>query len=162
MAEEAIDRVLQILGGDKKLLARAPCGHTYRLTDSPIFYGDNVPKPAQSWVNEMRTGLEKLRNDLEKLKNRLKSAEQKSVDVQFGKTVEKIIPVLSGFPYSARDCRPLFDPIDYIAFKGWSNGRITRVDFIDVKSGGARLSSVQRRIRDTVLQGKVTIEEFRP
>ena len=132
------------------------------MRESPLFSGDVIPETAQPAVDKLKADLEGFRRELEKLKRRLASAEQKSVDVQFGKTVEKIVPVLSGFPYSAKDCRPLFDPIDYIAFEGWSSGRVRRIDFIDVKSGDATLSPVQRRIRDTVLQGKVTIEEFRP
>lgn len=160
MAEDGLDRVLTLLGSDRSLMARAPCGHSYRLSESVLFHGDSVPDTARGPVDRLNTDLQTLKAGLEKLKSRLANAEQKSVDIQFGKTVEKIVPVLQGFPYTPRDCRPLFDPIDYIAFDGWTQQRVRRIDFIDVKSGNAALSGVQVKIRDAVLRGDVTIEEF--
>lgn len=162
MPEDGLDKVLALLGSDRSLIARAPCGHSYRLSESVLFHGDTIPEIARGPVDKLNAELQALKAGLEKLKNRLSNAEQKSVDIQFGKTVEKIVPVLKGFPYAPRDLRPLFDPIDYIAFEGWTEQRVRRIDFIDVKSGNATLSGVQVKIRDAVLRGDVTIEEFQP
>lgn len=162
MAGTGLDRVLALLGTDHSLMARAPCGHSYRLTDSVLFQGEAIPEAARGPVDRLYTDLQTLKAGLEKLKSGLGNAEQKSVDIQFGKTVEKIVPLLHGFPYTPRDCRPLFDPIDYIAFEGWTERSVRQIDFIDVKSGGAALSGVQVKIRDAVLRGNVTIEELQP
>ena len=143
VVEDSLDRVLALLGSDRSLMARAPCGHSYRLSESVLFHGDSIPEPARGLVDKLNADLQALKAGLDKLKNRLANAEQKSVDIQFGKTVEKIVPVLQGFPYVPRDCRPLFDPIDYIAFEGWAERRVGRIDFNDVKSGSAALSGVQ-------------------
>ena len=74
------------------------------------------------------------------------------------KVVEKIGPSLPGFPLQPRDCRALFEPIDYVAFKGLSDrGVVDAVIFVDVKSGGAVLQPNQRKIKKAVLNHDVSL-----
>lgn len=82
---------------------------------------------------------------------------KKSVEVTIGKTVENLVPGFDDFPYRAEDCRLLFEPIDFIAFNGLSAHAVTSVDFIEIKTGSAQLSKVQRQIRDAVQDHKVEV-----
>jgi len=75
----------------------------------------------------------------------------------FGKIAEQIVPAFLTFPYIQNECRPLFEPIDYIIFSGLSEkGRVHSIKFVDMKTGDGRLSRGQRQIRDRVLDGKVS------
>ncbi len=75
-----------------------------------------------------------------------------------GKIVEKIAPSLPGFPVNSADCRSLFEPIDYIVFRGLSTaGHVEAIYFVDVKSGNARLNTTQKQIRQIVESGKVRL-----
>lgn len=57
------------------------------------------------------------------------------------------------------DCRALFEPIDYVAFAGLSRtGRVERLGFLDVKTGGAGLNRHQKAVKEAVEKGAV---EFR-
>ena len=67
-----------------------------------------------------------------------------------GQRLEMLTASLPGLPVSSVDCRALFKPIDYIAFKGASVGQVEAVHFIEVKTGGNRLSKLQRAIKETV------------
>ena len=76
--------------------------------------------------------------------------------VGIGKVVEKIAPSLPGFPVNSADCRSLFEPIDYVVFQGLSRfGKVEAIQFVDVKSGGARLNGIQQQVRHAVESGKV-------
>ena len=56
------------------------------------------------------------------------------------------MPAFLTFPYKQNECRPLFEPIDYIIFKGLSaNGRVEVIKFVDMKTGDGRLSKGQRK-----------------
>lgn len=78
--------------------------------------------------------------------------------VGIGKMVEKIAPSLPGFPLTAADCRSLLEPIDYIAFPGLTaTGLVESLLFVDVKSGQARLTKVQRAVRSLVERGTVSL-----
>jgi predicted Holliday junction resolvase-like endonuclease len=61
------------------------------------------------------------------------------------------------FPFDPRDCRALFEPIDYIVFQGLGKGEfVDALHFVEVKSGvRPRLSKRERGIKDVVSSGNV-------
>lgn len=161
MTAPAIERFLGELRSDPAVWARAPCGHEYRLADSELFNGADLTPAARVFVELQRGVLRDLDAKAQARRHNLTDGfVQRSVEVKFGKTMEKIVPVLQGFPYDAGDCRAMFDPIDYVAFVGASGGAVSRVDFIDIKTGAAQLTQVQRQIRDAVEDGKVRVHRI--
>ena len=156
-----IEGLLLTLRGDRSVWASAPCQHEYRLADSQLFYRADIPEAGKEYVRTLRADLTALQHEVRLLHARLTAGfTKKSVEVKLGKTVEKIVPALPGFPIDRGDCRAIFDPIDYVGFVGLSRGSVSRLEFIDVKTGNARLSKVQRTIRDAVEDGKVSIREL--
>ena len=78
--------------------------------------------------------------------------------MHIGKVCERIAPSLPGFNLNARDCRPLWEPIDFMAFPGLNaNGVAERVVFLEVKTGNARLNAMQSAIASAVQAGKVRL-----
>jgi predicted Holliday junction resolvase-like endonuclease len=124
-----------------------------------MFYvGDPVPAKARKVLDEWEAGLEERRKGLHEARCRLtERSETATVSVNIGKILEKVAPAMRGFDMDCRDLRPLFEPIDYVAFNGLAsgNGRVDSVLFFDVKTGGAQLTLAQRQIRDAVERGKV-------
>jgi predicted Holliday junction resolvase-like endonuclease len=75
-----------------------------------------------------------------------------------GKVAEKIALSLPGFPVDPADCRALFEPIDYVVFRGLARqGVIDSLLFVDVKTGNRKLEDHQCQIRDLVQAGKVSL-----
>lgn len=115
---------------------------------------------------------EKLTTDLAKLKLRekglahRKGARPKIVQVitkwiNFGQIIEKIFPSTRHFAFNMADCRSMFDPIDYIAFNGWSDsGAVKSISFIEVKTGEANLQRNQNQIKRAIRAGKVHLRTY--
>lgn len=163
VAPSAVKELLRELQGDRKVWAVAPCGHEYRLADSELFYGSEFSTRAREFVELVKADVARLRDDAGQLKHKLTDGfTKKSVEVKLGKTVEKVLPVLPGFPYNPLDCRALFDPIDYVAFVGAAEGSVRSLEFVDVKTGHAQLKDVQRQIRDAVTDGAVKFRRMVP
>ena len=79
-----------------------------------------------------------------------------------GKISEQVAPVLKEFPGSIADARFLGSPIDFIVFDGYSNDKIDQIVFVEVKTGEkARLTSVERQVRECIKQKNVKWQEFR-
>ena len=87
----------------------------------------------------------KIRND----------AHARSRAVGWGKTIEKFVPWMKGFPCDPRDSMFLAKPIDYLCFTDRTNKKKSAVHFIEVKSGNANLSKDQEGIRAAIKNNRV-------
>ena len=85
----------------------------------------------------------------------------KSRAVTVGKVSEQLVPYLPGFGYNPKDARFLGSPVDFVVFDGLDAGALARVVFLEVKTGGAALSTRERQIRDAIQTGRVSWAELR-
>jgi predicted Holliday junction resolvase-like endonuclease len=88
-------------------------------------------------------------------------AVQRSQAVTAGKVHEQLIPYLPAFPYNPKDVRFLGSPIDLVVFDGLAEGRMRRIVFLEVKTGGSRLTNRERCIRDVIQAREVEWAELR-
>ncbi len=86
---------------------------------------------------------------------------QRSLAVTAGKVLEQLVPYLPDFPFNPKDVRFLGSPVDLVVFDGLSDGAVSRVVFVEVKTGDAELSTRERRVRDAVLAHQVEWHELR-
>ncbi|MFQ5833833.1 MAG: Holliday junction resolvase-like protein [Candidatus Thorarchaeota archaeon] len=97
-----------------------------------------------------------------------KDAAQRSRYVLKGKIAEHMVPLLRDiFRYNPSDARFIGAPIDYVIFDGYtavkdgnSEAPIT-VILADVKTGDARLSRTERKIKEAVEAGRLRWETIR-
>jgi predicted Holliday junction resolvase-like endonuclease len=88
-------------------------------------------------------------------------AVQRSQAVIAGKVHEQLIPYLPAFPFNPKDVRFLGSPVDLVVFDGLAEGRVRRVIFLEVKTGGAGLTSRERSVRDAIQARDVEWAELR-
>ncbi len=88
-------------------------------------------------------------------------AVQRSLAVTVGKVYEQLVPYLPDFPFNPKDVRFLGSPVDFVVFDGLSDGQVSRVVFVEIKTGAAELSGRERRVRDAVREGRVESQELR-
>lgn len=74
---------------------------------------------------------------------------------------EQLAPYLPDFPFRPTEVRFIGKPVDFIVFRGLDAGQPDEVVFVEVKSGKADLSPVERRLRDAVEGGKVSWALYR-
>lgn len=127
------------------------CGHEINLKDAILFYNENFPPDAVETINAMEQDIGKARASL-KSKRTFQAGKTRSV--VFGQGVEKIIATMEDFAskgFQHTDCRSLFRPIDFLLFEGLSQtGKVSKIFFAEVKSGGATLGQREKNIRETV------------
>ena len=64
---------------------------------------------------------------------------------------------MADFKWELPDSRFLGDPIDLITFNGLSMNKIKSINFIEVKSGQARLNAHQKSIKEAIEDKKYHI-----
>jgi predicted Holliday junction resolvase-like endonuclease len=143
----------------KRFMGTCPfCSNEFRLADATLFsIADTPPEAALAAIQAAREAIRERKEELTRARVRMTERAQNTAQaVNLGKIVEKIVPSFTSFGYLSGDCRALFEPVDYLIFSGLTGRR--RVDalyFVDVKSGGARLTNKQRSIKDAVDAGAV-------
>ena len=97
----------------------------------------------------------------DRLASEREDAVRRSRAVLGGLAAEQLAPYLPDFPFDPTELRFIGKPVDFIAFVGASAGKVEEVAFVEVKSGNASLSPVERSLRDAVKGGRVRWVEYR-
>ena len=78
-----------------------------------------------------------------------------------GQFSEQIAPFMPEFPYKPTEARFIGKPVDFVVFKGMDEKKIDEVVFVEVKTGKSQLSSVEKTLRETIQNKKVSWDEYR-
>jgi predicted Holliday junction resolvase-like endonuclease len=87
-----------------------------------------------------------------------KDAIKRSLSAILGKVGEELTPLLmfKKLGIEPKDFRHIGTPIDYVAFKGLSNGKVEEILFIEVKTGNSpSLSDREKEVRKAVDEKRV-------
>ncbi|MBS3092350.1 hypothetical protein J4466_02925 [Candidatus Pacearchaeota archaeon] len=98
-------------------------------------------------------------NDL--MPQQRKDAILKSRAVLGGQFSEQLAPFLPNFKYLPTEARFIGKPIDFLVFKGMDEKNINEVVFVEVKSGNAKTSPVEKSLKETIEKKRVRWEEYR-
>lgn len=90
-----------------------------------------------------------------------KDAIKRSKAVMKGQISEEITPFTKDFPYKPSELKFLGKPVDFIVFKGMNEKNIEEVIFLEVKTGGSRLNSQEKKLKETIQKKNVRWEEYR-
>jgi len=164
MASKTIRQLLSVPG----LRIQCPytaCGEEFAITKAKLFsMYDSYPPTVRKIIRGRFDSADQLEEEIKERKRELAENKQTKPEKikaaaqgsNFGKIAEQIVPAFVTFPYKQNECRPLFEPIDYVIFAGLAaKGRVEGIKFVDVKAGDAGLSKRQREIRDCISQGRI-------
>lgn len=149
----AVGVVGTVIFGWLYIKEKAEHSHTFRNLNIMEEHCDLAVEKANMVVDELKSSYDannKLDEEYRKLLNQKKSSE-----VRVGKIGENMAPFLDGWPYDPNSFRFLGNPIDGVQFAD------DKIRFIEIKTGGARLSPGQKKVRELVLNGKVSFVSFR-
>lgn len=91
-----------------------------------------------------------------------KAAVRKSRAVNTGLITQDMAPLLPDWPYALKDTRYAGAPLDYIVFKGMDDGEVEKIVFVEVKSGGSKMTPRQRQIMKAIRDGRVEYVTYSP
>ena len=95
------------------------------------------------------------------IKRAREDAVKRSRAVLNGQLSEQFAAFFPGFPADPTEIRFVGKPVDFVAFPGLSTGTVDEVLFVEVKTGNAALSKVERSLRDAVEKKNVRYTEYR-
>jgi len=157
------ENLIRELSGSS-LFAECPkCGQEFKLRDALLFDGlKTFPEEALLIQQQLQEELVKRMDNLKKRGVRAdEGSERQAVATGLGKILEKVVPTHRDFNVPLSDCRPLYEPIDLIAFNGLSKGTIKSITFYEIKTGKARLNQHEKMVMKAIDEGKVDYKVIR-
>jgi predicted Holliday junction resolvase-like endonuclease len=148
------DTIVSIVRSEDKIAGFCPdCGNLFRLSEVELFY---IPDRKNDFLTELRKKQAELD---ERVREERTDAIKRSRASLMGNLFETVRPFLPDFSHHPGDLRSIWDPVDYISFNGLALNRdVDSITFVEVKSGRASLTTVERSIKDAVEKGKVSFE----
>lgn len=139
------------------------CDEPILLKRANLFYLDDFNPAA---LERYKQQVDEMKEREKELKKQRKSISKKSEigakSVNIGFILERLAPTMQDFRFDRNDCRSIFEPIDYVIFEGLSKkGNVSKVHFVDIKTGGARLNNNQKEIKSLVERKKVNWDTYR-
>ena len=155
--------IIQLLQKSDIYAEHAECGCEFKISKALLFDGT---KPFPFKAIEVQKNLEEeLKNRQEELTKSMKratiGAQTTAKSVNVGKLLEKVFPTMKDFKWELSDCRFLGEPIDIVIFHGLTAGKIESIEFLEVKSGKARLNEHQKGVKEAIEKNKIRYEEFK-
>jgi predicted Holliday junction resolvase-like endonuclease len=154
--------ILRTIRADPDFWGVCPCcSDQFMLPEAQLFeLTAELPEIALAKIVELKAALKQQRQELARTKHLMtERAAATAQAVHVGKICEKIVPSFPSFPFAAQDCRSLLEPIDFVSFSGLSaTGKVHAIEFVEVKTGKATLSSMQKAIAAASRDAKVEFD----
>ena len=140
------------------------CDEEIKLSEAGLFHLDNFTPESLDIYKRMVVEQKERRASLKERKLNIPiKSEVGAKAINLGFLLERLAPTLDGFTFNKNDCRSMFDPIDYVIFEGLSEKqKVDNIIFVDIKSGGARLTQKQKKIKQVVEDKKVGFKTYKP
>lgn len=180
-----MSEIIKFLTSEKGFQIKCPnCGEIIEAKKSNLFdIRENYPPKIKTIISSMINKQNQTTRSLEKnvlklnsqlkdmnseksiIKNKIKSKPKRiktiTKHVNIGQIIEKILPGSKSFRYDVKDCRAIFDPIDYISFNGLTKDKeVESITIIEIKSGDASLQRNQKNIKKQIENGKIKYLEY--
>ena len=161
--KKEIRETLKTLNNGKFHIECPSCFEEITLKNAGLFHLDDFTPEAMEVYKNMKAYQKERRAELKQRKIDIPLKSQKgSKAVGIGFIYERLAPTLDGFTFNKNDCRSMFDPIDYVIFEGLSEKqKVEKIIFMDIKSGKARLSQKQRKIKEAVDNKRVQFKTYK-
>jgi predicted Holliday junction resolvase-like endonuclease len=139
------------------------CGKPILLKDAGLFYLDDFSPDAEKLYQQKLAECKIREKEIREKRKKISQKSEVSTEaINIGFILERIAPLLDDFRFDRNDCRSLFDPIDYIIFEGLSKrNSVSRILFIEIKTGKARLNDHQKEIRSLIERKQVTWDTYK-
>lgn len=86
---------------------------------------------------------------------------EQSKHVLRGQVAEQFAPFMPDFPFRPKECHFLGAPVDFLVLDGLDGEGEVSIGLVEIKSGQARLTPRERRIKEAVEAGRFFWYEYR-
>lgn len=140
----------------KRIYGICPCcGEVFRLSDATLFTTERPPATPFDRVDAERAKLERAEERFEARQGQLRLEAVEKGQREARKHLRSIAGSFIERRIDPQDVKVIFDPVEFVAFRGMTRGRIDRIAFIDRPPSTRAREQLQRSIARAVKAGNV-------
>ena len=138
------------------------CDTRHKLSEVEVFDDKNFGTNSIEYYEEELRKVQKQKERINGLVNgNFDWLAKNTQAINIGFILERLLLTFDSFKYNHNDCRPMFDPLDYIIFEGLTEkGYVENITFVDVKTGKATLTEGQKQIKQTIIDKNVKFKTY--
>jgi predicted Holliday junction resolvase-like endonuclease len=130
------------------------CGEPFRLSDATLFHRAAPPRTPWDDLAYKRERLELKEQRLSDDLDRLREKAQRAGRAEMQRRLKGLTSFFRRHDIALRDMKLLFHPVDYVVFRGLSDGLCTAVEFLDCEPVSIAHERLQRSIEKTIAAGE--------
>lgn len=139
----------------KRILGICPCcGELFRLSDAALFTRQPPPPTPLDEVDAERRKAELAAQRFEERAGALKEAALRCGQAEARQRLRAIAGPFVERDIDPQDVKVLFDPVEFVAFRGMAAGAVSAVVLIDRPAASTQQEAVQRSVADAVEKGR--------
>lgn len=146
----------RILQDSQSIFGFCPCcGALFRLSETKLFHKAAPPHTAFDELDDERARVTRQEERLEAQIGRLQEEARQKGRKEMDRRLKGLTPFFRKLRIDLRDVKLLFNPVDYIAFRGLSRQSCTAVELLDREAASRERERLQRSIESTIVAGDV-------
>jgi predicted Holliday junction resolvase-like endonuclease len=130
------------------------CGSLFRLSEALLFTKQPPPETPLDELDAERRKVELAAQRFDEKAGVLKEAALRKGQAEARKRLRTIARPFVDRQIDPQDVKVLFDPVEFVAFRGMTKGAVTSVALIDRPATAKQHESVQRSVAEAVEQGR--------
>lgn len=146
----------------KQLYGFCPCcGELFRLSDATIFTQTLPPHTPFDRLNAQRDRLVKQEERFEECKDQIEEEATKRGQRRAARQLRKLSPYLYDSAANPNDVKVIFDPVEYLVFRGLTARHCTLIELVDHPAETSQREQAQESIARAIKAGNIEWQTFR-
>ena len=148
--------LLSVYNDIKKVYGICPCcGEIFRLSDATLFSKTPPPKTQFDVLKDSQARLERSVERFGEQEDQIREDARSRGMKLAQRRLRRIAPAFLSRQINPNDVKVIFDPVEYIAFRGLNAGSCTGIELIDRPPGDRRKERIHSSIESAVKRGNL-------
>ena len=137
------------------------CGDPFRLSDAELVTSGQDPRTPFDALDDERDKLALAQDRFVEVEDRLRAKAREEGQALARRKLKGLLPFFTKRRLAPQDIKVLFHPVEYIGFKGMTQGACSAIELIDRPPSSKQHGRLQDSIHTAVAKGRVEWQTYR-
>lgn len=152
-----MNSTVALLQGFRRVCVLCPhCSAVSRLSDTTPYYRGNAPSTPWDQLEKLSNSIQSARDKLDAERDAIRQREVERGRLEMRRRLDGLTRFYRKRRIALEDLKLIFDPVDYVAFRGLGDRQCTSIEFIDCEATSQRQERLQRSLGRALKSGNIS------